>query len=425
MMRANLARYGWLTVQSLEFAFTFEAMRHSKEDYVINEITSMPHRLHRSHSSWWRRLFMVLVVVGVVSALGATPVMADVVPIDDPSAGQSAPSMAGPIPLVPGDYNSACRPILDPGDGSGGEDEPCVILVPSNVCSPTIRTSTSRTVEADVPGSRVTWNALVFCMGVTPAIFGNVVLYDRTEGRDGNVLTSMPAVGIDNPPNGTAGSAFLPDFSHPNGSQVEVVMELTLVLTNGSRWNACNALSGGLRYVRPCEGLGTGTLRVWVGGGNFTPEVAPFCPRGSWVATLDGRPFDQRHFVTLPPLPWTGDVSGPVLARPLVRAQWCAENNGNVTKMQVIATSPDRLVTELDGRTVGNTQAVQTSRDGKIAYELHFDFEYAVNKDFGIGPFSLKFGTKCTINIHLIYTHRPAPRNETINVCDPWRVGGS
>ena len=127
----------------------------------------------------------------------------------------------------------------------------------------------------------------------------------------------------------------------------------------------------------------------------------------------------------MPPLPGTGEVSGKVLAIPLVRAQWCADNNGNVTKMQVIATSPDRLVSELDGRTSGNTATVEASRDGRTAYELHFDFEYAFNQDFEIsfpgGSFKYKNGTKCAVAIHLIYTDRQIPRNETINPCDPWR----
>jgi hypothetical protein len=109
-----------------------------------------------------------------------------------------------------------------------------------------------------------------------------------------------------------------------------------------------------------------------------------------------------------------------IWAIPTVRAQWCADNNGNVTKMVVIATSPNRQISEIDARTTGNTQAVQVSRDSKIAYELHFDFEYEFNKDFTIGAWSYKNQTKCSVAIHLVYTDRIIPRNETINNCDPW-----
>lgn len=357
-------------------------------------------------------------LAAIVVLFGAIPAAAgDVIPVEDASASTGRVPDASTLVL--------CRwPACDPDDGGGG-GQPGPIGCDLGLSSKTV----SRGDNPEFGGafSRITWRATLGCtggFGLQSATLRTYVV-DRTAGhRDGQAISQIfqiskpvisPGLGLQITVDGFVD---LFDTDHPNGQEIEIILE-DIEQTSGVVLQCNPSASPELRLIS-CMG----NHSLW-GSRNFVSEVAPFCPRGSWVATLGGRPFDQRHLVTLPPLPGSGEVSGPVLARPLVRTQWCADNNGNVTKMQVIATSPDRLVSELDGRTVGNTQAVQTSRDGKIAYELHFDFEYQVNKDFAIGPFALKFGTKCTVNIHLIYTDRPAPRNETINVCDPWRVGGS
>jgi hypothetical protein len=198
--------------------------------------------------------------------------------------------------------------------------------------------------------------------------------------------------------------------------------------TGSNEFGGCTASD--LRIVR-CDGEGRNfatvefsTLPVDTG----VSESAQFCPKGSFIAsspngdTRNPGPFQYRE-VARTQDPLTGLET--VLARPTVKALWCADaigaTRGNVTKLKVISVSPNRLVTELDARTSGNTTPVASEEDGFRVYELNFDFEYEFKVDYAIGPVVFKAGTKCAVAIHLTYTNQTAPRSsETVNTCDPW-----
>jgi hypothetical protein len=214
------------------------------------------------------------------------------------------------------------------------------------------------------------------------------------------------------------------DEYYPRAQQAEVIFSVSmLVPTNGFRFGRCGDLEG-VRILRcspnPAENTsGTVSLSVTVGSGVFTTgAVAPFCPRGSWVASMGGNPVGAAF-------PVTNEI-GHLMAEAVVRAQWCADNNGHVTKLSILSISPNRKISELDSKTSGNTTPQPFSRNGKTAYELSFDMEYEFKLDYTVGSITFRAGTKCAVAIHLVYTDATIPSvTQSQNPCSPWRPGGN
>lgn len=121
--------------------------------------------------------------------------------------------------------------------------------------------------------STISYSANITCAnGFAPNIQMVMDLYDRTPGQNDQPLTLRKSgsgngtvVLNDNPP--------LFDRNFPKGTQAEIVIEANLRTPDGTKWTQCLPLPGGLREARPCEGINTDTLKVFVGTGNFATGV--------------------------------------------------------------------------------------------------------------------------------------------------------
>jgi hypothetical protein len=142
---------------------------------------------------------------------------------------------------------------------------------PTGSCYPIIQRNVTR---SDANRSvTVGFFAQVTCRaGFAPQIQMVLDLYDRSPGQNNQPLTTR------NSGNGSgtvtlASLVTLFDRDYPKGSQAEIVIEAVLRATDGSKWTRCLSLPSGLRYARPCEGLNTDTLSIFVGTGTFPTGV--------------------------------------------------------------------------------------------------------------------------------------------------------
>ena len=142
----------------------------------------------------------------------------------------------------------------------------------TSTCTPLI-TKTATRSDAN-KSATVTGRAFISCRnGFAPQIDMVIDIYDRTPGFDGQPLSvrrNGSGTGIITL---TANPATVFDRNFPKATLAEVVFEAVLRTTDGSKWTRCLDMPLGLRYARPCEGLNTDTLKVFVGSGNFATEV--------------------------------------------------------------------------------------------------------------------------------------------------------
>jgi len=139
-------------------------------------------------------------------------------------------------------------------------------------CYPIIQRFADRFDSARL--SKVTFYASIFCRsGFAPQIQMVMDLYDRTPGQNNQPLTTRTGNSGTGQVTVPARNVDLFDRDYPKGSLAEVVIEATLTTGDGSTWGRCLSLPAGLQYARPCEGLETSTLKVFVGTGTFPTGV--------------------------------------------------------------------------------------------------------------------------------------------------------
>ncbi|MEU7903381.1 hypothetical protein [Actinoplanes sp. NPDC049118] len=128
--------------------------------------------------------------------------------------------------------------------------------------------------------SRVDYLAEILC-NFYLAGAGQAYLIDRTGGvRSSNqVIAAAPAFSFYNSYYGGSQGAVLIDGRLFDGGRVlEIGFDLVLQTLNGAPWGGCFALAAPQRYLSACNGLGTPTLQVSVGSGEFGSGLPAYNP---------------------------------------------------------------------------------------------------------------------------------------------------
>ncbi|GID93207.1 hypothetical protein ACFQFC_04945 [Amorphoplanes digitatis] len=128
--------------------------------------------------------------------------------------------------------------------------------------------------------SRVDYLAEVLC-NFYLAGAGQAYLIDRTGGvgTSNQVIAAAPVFQFYNSYYGGSQGAVLIDGRLFDGGRVlEIGFDLILQTLNGAPWGGCFALAAPQRYLSACNGLGTPTLQVSVGSGEFGSGLPAYNP---------------------------------------------------------------------------------------------------------------------------------------------------
>jgi hypothetical protein len=160
-------------------------------------------------------------------------------------------------------------------------------------CVPTVHREVMRLT---IPASQVRFYGGESCYNFSPQISAVTYLLDRTPGHDGNYLSPQIYASGTREVFTASTPIDLPDANYPAATKAEVVLETVMVAPPGIIWTQCSPLTG-LRYVRPCQGLGTDTLRSWIGTGTFDTKVQ----HPPEVCKTDDTPFAIGTMITVIP----------------------------------------------------------------------------------------------------------------------------
>ena len=141
------------------------------------------------------------------------------------------------------------------------------------VCTPYVNKSISKS-GLDV---RIDYVAEIVC-NFYLAGAGQAYLIERTSGSpyNGQVVAAAPAFSFTNGYYAYSYGAVLIDGRvYDGGAQMEVGFNLALQTLNGVTWAGCFALPAGMRYLSGCAGVGTPTVSVSVGSGEYSTGLAP------------------------------------------------------------------------------------------------------------------------------------------------------
>ncbi|MEU8656259.1 hypothetical protein [Actinoplanes philippinensis] len=128
--------------------------------------------------------------------------------------------------------------------------------------------------------SRVDYLAEILC-NFYLAGAGQAYLIDRTGGvqTSNQVVAVAPVFSFANSYyGGSQGAVLIDGRLFDGGRQLEIGFDLVLQTLNGAPWGGCFALAAPQRYLSPCVGLGTPTLRVSVGSGEFGSGLPAYNP---------------------------------------------------------------------------------------------------------------------------------------------------
>ena len=187
---------------------------------------------------------------------------------------------AGPKALVP---NAPCEDC-NPNPPCYPEFEYCSTFF--IWCKPSLTKEVSRDTDLETGEgfTKIHWTASWNCTKnyylAHTLISSQVGLYDRTPGHDDQFLGYAGSVnGTDNA--SSQGDIFIYDNDFPGTQLVELTLESSLQMTGihwSNTWQYCGEVSG-LRYVVPCQGLGTQLLTLAMGTNSFS-TFAPEKVRG-------------------------------------------------------------------------------------------------------------------------------------------------
>ncbi|WP_233624346.1 phospholipase [Actinoplanes sp. ATCC 53533] len=141
------------------------------------------------------------------------------------------------------------------------------------VCTPYISKLVTR-AGLDV---RIDYLAEVVC-NFYLAGAGQAYLIERTGGSpyNGQVVAAAAPFSFYNGYYGySLGAVLIDGRVYDGGSQMEIGFDLALQTLNGAPWAGCFQLPAGERYLSPCYGVGTPTVSVSIGSGEFGTGLAP------------------------------------------------------------------------------------------------------------------------------------------------------
>jgi hypothetical protein len=126
---------------------------------------------------------------------------------------------------------------------------------------------------------RVDYGGEVECNFFLAAGYGQTYLIDRTNNsstRDQGIDLGAEFEFYDDYYGRSLGDHTYDGRNQDGGRQMEVALYLELYTIDGSPWGECGELPAGVRYVSSCVGVGTETLKVIVGTGNFNTGLGPY-----------------------------------------------------------------------------------------------------------------------------------------------------
>jgi hypothetical protein len=239
---------------------------------------------------WRRRLLLAalslivvppVIIVGTSAANAAPPAsrVSAPTPAAEPTKAKTRSSVGSPIQLksptpdivTPNAPCLDCDPEPAPCFPEWEECESFFI-----VCTPRISETITRNETVGASSSRVSWNASWSCTNnyyaAHATIIARTLLVDRSADHDDEVLAAGPLLtGTDRLT--LTGAVTLPDELYPRAQQIEVILHTTLHITGVHQdnvWEYCGPLETlGLRWVEPCQGLGTQTMLSVIGSNEF------------------------------------------------------------------------------------------------------------------------------------------------------------
>jgi hypothetical protein len=196
-------------------------------------------------------------------------------------AGATAPTGAG-------DAFGGWRRTADTNGPKPPHEEGDPPPVPGGGCNSGIAVQTSLRTHPDYGPESITGiTAAIGCSAPIQRVWHRTGVIDRTPGFDGNTFRAdpEPVFACDSCTGGQRSSGLiLRGDLWDNGRQIEVFMDIELELGWWGVWESCNTPPG-LRFLSPCQGIGTSLLRVRVGTGPRSTLLSP--PVARYVALGD------------------------------------------------------------------------------------------------------------------------------------------
>ncbi len=144
------------------------------------------------------------------------------------------------------------------------------------VCAPGISSNVRDTGVRGV--KRVNYGGTLDC-NFTLAAYAYTYLIDRTSGtsNDGGIISYGNTIDFGSGSSGiSVGFRDIDGRTYDGGRKAEAGFYLRLRTLDGRPWAPCGDIGPDLRYLLPCEGVGTDTLTVRIGAGTFETGLGPY-----------------------------------------------------------------------------------------------------------------------------------------------------